>query len=479
MISAQPSILLRTDSYKVSHWMQFPEGMDKSFYYIESRGGKYNETMVAGLHYATAILAQGVTITDVNEAREFYSAHFGQDIFNYEGWKRIVEERDGKIPVRIRAVPEGIVVPVRNVLATIETDEGFGDVAGFLETFLLRAMWYPTTVATISFSSKVQILHWLRTTMVGTDEDLYGVLNFRLHDFGARGVSSGESAQIGGLSHLYNFMGTDTVESLWLARKLFATDMAGYSIPAREHSTTTCYLREGEYDAFMNSVENFGGGLFAVVIDSYSTKAALEWLTTNQTFIDKLTEKGGVCVLRPDSGDPLEMVMLALDTVAKNVGHTVNEKGYKVLDPRFRVIQGDGVDGDAIVRILQWMCEVRKYSAENLAFGMGGGLLQHCDRDTQRFAMKCSAMRVNGEWRDVYKSPETDPQKRSKAGRLDLILTDEGRYETVVLGNEQLAHPKSAMMTVFEFGERTNLQLLSDIRKLSDLQAEVRAKNLK
>ena len=461
------NLLLMTDSYKVSHWLQFPEGMERSFYYVESRGGEYDEIMVAGVHYLTAILKQGVTFADVLEADEFYQAHFGQEIFHKEGWLDIVTKFGGKLPVTIRAIPEGVVVPVKNAILTIETEDGFGWLAGYLETLILRAIWYPTTVATISFESKKAIHEAMELTCDLDSETRKIIEGFRLHDFGARGVSSGESAAIGGLAHLYNFKGSDTVEGIKLARTLFSEDMAGYSIPAREHSTTTCYLREGEYEAFMNSVENFGGGLFAVVIDSYSTRKALDWLTTNERFLEALTEKGGTCVLRPDSGLPIDMVMLCLDFVWNKVGGSVNQKGYKVLDPRFRVIQGDGVDGDAIKRIISWCILGKKYSMENLAFGMGGGLLQHCDRDTQRFAMKCSAMKVNGEWRDVYKSPETDPSKKSKAGRLDTITDDEGNIKTVVI-DDNPDYSRSIMKTFFYNGMRMNLQTLDDIRKISD-----------
>ncbi len=336
------NLALMVDSYKVTHWEQFPEGMEKSFYYVESRGGFYDETMVAGVHYLTAILENGITIEEVEYANEFFKLHFGEERFNYEGWMYIAKELNGKLPIRIRSANEGCVIPVKNVLLTIEnTVDGFGWLCGYLETMILRAIWYPTTVATISFNSRVVLQQALldSSDLRGIDAEM--CLGFRLHDFGARGVSSGESAGVGGITHLYNFLGSDTVEAAELARRLFGEDMAAFSIPAREHSTTTCYLREGEYEAFMNSARKFGGGLFAVVIDSYSTRAALEWLTTNEEFIKIITEKGGTCVLRPDSGSPIDMVKLCLSTVAENVGFEYNTKGYKVLDNRFRVIQGD------------------------------------------------------------------------------------------------------------------------------------------
>ncbi|QAY02160.1 nicotinamide phosphoribosyltransferase [Vibrio phage VspSw_1] len=468
------NICLATDSYKVSHWLQFPQGMNRSHYYIESRGGVYDEVMVAGVKYLTSILKRGVTKKQVLKAQRYWNLHFGQDLFNIDGWMRIVDELGGKLPVRIRAAKEGDVIPVKNVLFTIEsTVDGFGWLPGYLETMLLRGLWYPTTTATISFKAKRFIKEYLdmSTDLVGDAYDM--ALKTRLHDFGARGVSSAESAGIGGMGHLYNFMGTDTIEATLLVEFLYGVEMSGISIPAREHSTTTCYLRDGEDEAFMNSIENFGGGVFAIVIDSYSTDDALRRILDPSGALHKaLREKGGVCVLRPDSGEPIDMVMKCMNAVWNTVGGEVNSKGYKVLDSQYRVIQGDGVDGPAIERILNWMVGVKKFSAENLAFGMGGGLLQHCDRDTQKFAMKCSAMEVDGVWRDVFKAPETDPSKKSKAGRLDLVYRG-GKYETVVLGDTDVRHPSSALRTVFEDGQvfEENFRTFQDIRMASDSYA--------
>jgi nicotinamide phosphoribosyltransferase len=466
------NLILAVDSYKLTHWMQFPKGLDKSFYYIEARPhGLYKELMIAGQHYLTKILEKGVTIQDVLEARDFSFKHFQSDVFNYKGWMDIATRLGGKLPITVRAVPEGMLVPEGHAILTVETHEGFGWLAGHLETFLLRAIWFPTTVATVSFSCKKILAQAMKDTSDLSGMAAYMCEQTRLHDFGPRGVSSAESSAIGGLAHLYNYLGSDNLEAIVLARTLFSEGMAGISIPAREHSTTTCYLRDGETEAFMNSVRNFGGGTFAVVIDSYSTDNALKWLTTNKEFLKMLTEKGGTCVLRPDSGSPVDMVMRCLRAVADNVGFAINSKGYKVLDKRFRVIQGDGVTGEEIKSIVQWAMYENKFSMENLTFGMGGGLLQHFDRDTQRFAMKCSAMRINGEWIEVFKAPETDPSKTSKGGRLDLICDEDEEFHTVVLQDEETHLDNSVLKVIFDGGERLNLQSFCEIRTSSTVYA--------
>lgn len=463
------NLIVTTDSYKFSHWKQFPEGLDFTEYYVESRGGVYDQVMLAGVDYICHILSQGVTVDDVEAARNLVKEHFGRDLLNYEGWMKIATELGGKLPLEIRSAPEGTIIPTKNVLLTVKnTVEGFGWLQGHFEPLILRGIWYPTTVATQSFFVKNVVSEYLEKT---TDDNVIPlVLHSRLHDFGSRGASSSETAAIGGAAHLYNFKGTDTFESLIYLKEMYGGDIAGYSIPAREHSTTTIYLREFEDEAFLNSIKEFGDGYYACVIDSYDYEDALERITTGK-IKNAIIASGGTFVIRPDSGVPVEVVMKALRTVEKNVGVTYNSKGYKVLHPSYRVIQGDGVDPLEILRILNWM-EGSKYSAENIVFGMGGGLLQQIDRDTQRFAMKCSAAIIDGEYRGVSKDPKTDPGKKSKEGFLDLIDKGSG-LETVSTTEIGKVHQNSIFKTYFKDGVILFKNTLEDVRFKSDLYAKM------
>ncbi|CAL9989063.1 nicotinamide phosphoribosyl transferase [Vibrio phage D480] len=479
-IGASTNIVTAVDSYKVSHWSQFPRGLEISQYYVESRGGKFDKIMVDGIARMCRILEKGVSKGDVAYAKRLFKKHFGSEVFNDKGFDIIVNELNGKLPIKIRAVKEGIVVPTKHPILTVEnTDSRFGWLPGYLETFVLRAIWYPTTVATISFEVKKIIRQYMKKTV---DDELIPQLEpFKLHDFGARGVSSAESAAIGGSSHLKNFLGTDTVEALVDVEELYGDDLedfiAGFSIPAREHSTTTIYKKMGEDLAFLNSIDQWGGGLYACVMDSYDYEAAMERVSTGR-FKELIISKGGTFIARPDSGVPVDVVMKGLEILGKNVGYTVNSKGYKVLHPSYRIIQGDGVNIEEIRRILDFM-EAKGWSAENIAFGMGGGLLQQSDRDTQRFAMKMSAAIINGEYVSVFKMPKTDPSKASKAGFLDLIAVkpDEPNpaargYVTVSTESyESRVHPNSVMVTVFEDGETVYDFSLAEARHFSDEQA--------
>ena len=398
------NIILNTDSYKTSHWLQYPPGTQYVFSYIESRGGDYEQTLVYGLQiFLKEVLSKGVTQEDVNQAEKVLTAHGVP--FNKEGWEYIVNEHDGKLPVRIKSVPEGTVVPIKNVLLTIEnTDPKCFWLTSYLETALLRAFWYPTTVATVSW----RIKQLIKKYMVETGGDLTG-LPFKLHDFGARGVSSQESARVGGSAHLANFMGTDTIAGTICAMEIYNTEMPAFSIPAAEHSTITCWGKENEEAAFRNMLEQYkSNGILAVVSDSYDIYNAAEELW-GKKLRQEVIDSGAIVVVRPDSGHPATVVSNLLEILDSKFGSVINDKGYKLLN-NVRIIQGDGINENSIKEILE-KAKGLGYCADNLAFGMGGALLQHMDRDTQQWAMKCSAMCINGQWRDIYKDPVTDSGK--------------------------------------------------------------------
>jgi nicotinamide phosphoribosyltransferase len=392
---------------------QYPANTTGVFSYIESRGGHYDSTVFFGLQgFIKEYLLKPITQADIDIADEILTAH-GLP-FNREGWEYILDKHDGYLPVVIKAIPEGTVVPVKNVLATIEnTDPECFWLTTWLETSLLRAIWYPTTVATQSKQIKNVITDYLKKS--GTPESV----SFKLHDFGGRGVSSFESAGIGGAAHLVNFMGTDTVSGLLYAREYYNAAIAGFSIPAAEHSTITSWGREHEVDAYRNMLKQFAkpGSIVAVVSDSYDVYNAAEKLW-GEELRQEVIDSGATIVIRPDSGDPLVVCRELVKILDSKFGSTINEKGYRVLN-NVRLIQGDGVNESTIKTILGDFL-IHGYSADNIAFGMGGALLQRLDRDTQKFAMKASAACIDGVWRDVQKDPITDPGKKSKAGRVTL-----------------------------------------------------------
>jgi nicotinamide phosphoribosyltransferase len=418
-IDIADNLILLTDSYKVSHYRQYPPGTQRVYSYFESRGGRFDTVVFFGLQYYLDRYLSGAVITRerIDAAETFLAPHFDRPgLFNRAGWEHILHAHGGRLPVRIRAVPEGTPVPVRNVLLTIEnTDPACFWLTNYLETLIVQ-LWYGCSVATLSREMKRLILSFLARSGDPASID------FKLHDFGFRGTSSVESAAVGAAAHLVNFRGTDTLVGCLLAARLYDAGMAGFSIPAAEHSTLTAWGREHEVDAFRNMLTQFPAGDVAVVSDSYDIFHACRELWGG-ALRDAVRARDGTVVVRPDSGDPPQTVLQVLNILGERFGTSTNQKGYRLLPPQLRVIQGDGIDYDEMQRILSTIAQ-HGWSADNVSFGIGGALLQKLNRDTQQFAFKCSSVVVDGKARDVFKTPVGDASKASKPGRLKLVRRD-------------------------------------------------------
>lgn len=437
------SIFGATDSYKYSHSVQYPKDMINLSAYMSSRGGMYDKLVFFGLQYVLKErLSKPITREQVDVAAAFATAHgepFPLDMFNH-----ILDVHGGKLPLKIWALPEGSITSPHQPLLVVEsTDPKCASLVGFIEPIILRC-WYPITVSSRSRQIKQIIMRYLTETADNPTAEI----QFKLHDFGARGASSEQSSGIGGMAHLVNFMGTDTIMGALFAQAYYNMPsdwMAGYSIPAAEHSTITSWGRDHEIDAYRNMLDNFAkpGAILAVVSDSYDVFNAIENMWGGE-LCERVEASGATLVIRPDSGDPKTVVMQCLDIMKGKFKYTHNSKGYLVFD-HVRIIQGDGVDEQSVQEILQAMKDAG-YSASNIAFGMGGALLQGVNRDTCKFAYKASAMQTtDGQWHAFSKDPITDPGKKSHAGRVDV----------------------TGMHLVFDGGQLVNETTFNDVRALA------------
>jgi nicotinamide phosphoribosyltransferase len=472
------SLILKSDSYKFTHNPQYPKGTTKVISYLESRGGIFDNTVFYGLQFLLKKHFEGVVVTrqDVDKAKKIIDNHIGPNIFNYEGWLRIVNVHGGKIPIRIKAVPEGTVLKTSNVLMTVEnTDEELPWITNFCESILLQ-LWYPITVSTLSREIKKNIIKYLKKTTSYSKEEIQNLCKFSLNDFGYRGASSDESAAIGGSAHIVNFSGSDNISAIDLIMTYYNTDeMLAFSIPASEHSTITSWGEENEVKAYENMLDAYPTGIRACVSDSYNILRACEELWGGQ-LRDKVLNLNGRLVIRPDSGDPVQTLKKVFNILWDKFGGRTNSKGFKVIDEHVRVIQGDGVNYESIIEILDMMVE-EGFSAENIVFGMGGALLQKVDRDTQKFAFKCCSITINGEERDVQKHPlEVDKYgnivksfKTSKKGHLKLIETVNG-FETV---QEAKDDEGDVMVKVFENGHLLVDYNFQEIRQRAEINFDV------
>lgn len=467
-MKTEDNIILMADAYKYSHHKLYYPGTDKIYSYLESRGGEFSETVFFGLQYFLKKYLEGIVITKqkIDEAEKIMNQVFGRtDVFDRARFEYIINKYEGKLPVRIKAVPEGSIVPVNNVLMTIEnTNPNCFWLTNFLETLLMQ-VWYPSTVSTLSKEIKLIVEEYYNDTAsysakAGTE--------FVLNDFGFRGASSLESAALGGAAHLVNFRGSDTVAGSVLARDYYHTQTVyGLSVPATEHSICTLLGEEGELKIFKHVLKTFPTGIVACVSDSYNIfRACSEYWGTDLKKL--ILNREGTLVIRPDSGDPVFTILRVFDILLDKFGYTLNEKGYKVLPPQVRVLQGDGINLNSI-RALFAALKVNGISAENLLLGMGGALLQKVDRDTQKFAFKCSYAELNGKGVNVQKHPvELDELgnlrqsfKKSKAGRLKLIRTEEG-YKTV--SENELPEYKDMLQIVFENGKLLKEENFEQVR---------------
>ncbi len=469
------NIITRTDSYKLNHWNQYPKGTEYVYSYFESRkGAKYDETVFFGLQaILTTIAGAVVTREGIDSAEKLCKAHFGSDTyFNREMWEHILKNRGGKLPVRIKAVPEGMPVTVNNILMSVEnTDPLCFSLTNALES-LLTHVWYPSTVASLSRNLKKIYKNYFD----GTADSDAGLI-FMLHDFGYRGVSSDESAVLGGAAHLVNFMGTDTVPAIEFIVDFYKgnADYTGiaYSVAATEHSIMTSLGREGEETVVQNLLNEYPTGILSCVADSYNYYNFVEHFV-GKVFKDQILAREGVFVIRPDSitnthKTPEELCLWTLDSLWKTIGGTTNKKGHKVINPKVRILWGDGIDTDGIAQILH-TAETHGYSIENFAtFGMGGGLLQKVNRDTQRFAFKSSAQCRDGVWHDIWKDP-LDQTKASKRGKLKLVRlknlvdTRTNKPVYVTLNANDATEHEDILQVVFENGEIVKDYTFDEVR---------------
>ncbi|KAF7246745.1 Nicotinamide phosphoribosyltransferase [Varanus komodoensis] len=585
---AEFNILLATDSYKVgetndgqvTHYKQYPPNTSKVYSYFECREKKtenskfrkvkYEETVFYGLQYILNKYLKGKVVTKekIQEAKEVYKEHFQDDVFNETGWNYILEKYEGCLPIEIKAVPEGCVIPRGNVLFTVEnTDPDCYWLTNWIETILVQS-WYPITVATNSREQKKILAKYL----LETSGSLEG-LEYKLHDFGYRGVSSQEetlqgqmnlltalrlyslmqrsgsllcyvnlclddatglasslswsnmqgvapcmlpqlrlefdrialqgtnpactvgtkknkkvafapvrqtgrageliTAGIGASAHLVNFKGTDTVAGIALIKKYYGTKdpVPGYSIPAAEHSTITAWGKDHEKDAFEHIVTQFSSVPVSVVSDSYDIYNACEkiWGEDLRHLIESRSAEAPL-IIRPDSGNPLDTVLKVLEILGKKFPITENEKGYKVLPPYIRIIQGDGVDINTLQEMVEGMKQ-KRWSIENIAFGSGGALLQKLTRDFLNCSFKCSYVVTNGLGVNVFKDPVADPNKRSKKGRLSLHRTPNGHFVTLEEGKGDLEeYGQDLLHTVFKNGVVMKSYSFDEVRKNARLK---------
>ena len=305
------------------------------------------------------------------------------------------------------------------------TDEKCYWLTNYVESLFMK-MWASITIATSSF--------YMRNMLdVFSDRTGKHDTKFKMHDFGYRGVSSEESAGILGMSHLTSFYGSDNVLSINYIKEcgVYSCDenyMPAFSVPASEHSIATSYGKENEKEYLIHMLKTFPKGIVSVVADSYNVFDFCKMIVDDDEIYQMVMEREGTLVIRPDSGEPIRLIKECLDILCSRECQ-LTERGFKLLPNNIRILQSDGIDIHTTFDIL-YNLEKYSYASDNIVFGSGGGLLQKFNRDTNKFAIKCSSVIINGKQIDVQKNPITDSGKKFKKGYLKLVKDDNG-YRTL------------------------------------------------
>ncbi len=473
--------LLATDVYKMGHMEQYAPGVTKVVSYLMARSDKnYGYTVWFGLqHYLSTYL--GRTLTE-EMGREFIKnkkailglakATGGTAKESEEKIMRLC--RLGKIPIEIKAVREGQIVPVKNAIMTItNTLPEFYWCVGFFESLILK-IWDAITTASCSFEYRRLVDKYFENTV---DEDMYFLKDYMVHDFGYRGCSTEEQAVITGTAHLLSFKGSDTVPAREYAIRMYGADPTKEimsSVPASEHSVMCSFGREDELLGFRNMLRLYPEGIVSIVSDTYNVYIVLTDFAN--TLKSEILSRDGKVVFRPDSGNPEYIICGdptaeegsnewkgAIRLLDETFGSTINSKGFRVLNPKVGLIYGDGMYLARYGRTLKRLMEMG-YAASNLVIGVGGILRNH-SRDTLGFALKAIYVEIDGHPVEIEKDPVTDSKKKSHKGLVGLFLDENGEYVTRDRLTEYEERVENLLEVVFRNGESLIVENFETIRE--------------
>jgi len=438
--------ILLKDGYKVGHKFQYPENTTLVYSNLtprKSRSAGADEIVFFGLQY----FIKEYLIRQFDEhffkrpkaevlkayARRL-DAYLGKDSITYQ---HIAELHDlGYLPLEIKALPEGSLVPMRVPVFTIKnTLPGFFWLTNMLETVLSAVLWKPSTSATTAFQYLRTFTTYAEET-VGEDKSF---IPWQGHDFSFRGMSGIEDAVISGAGHLLSFTGTDTIPAIDFLEQYYNADcereLIGGSVPATEHSVMCMGTQDDEVGTFQRLInEVYPSGIVSIVSDTWDFwQVITEFLPKLK---DKILARNGKVVIRPDSGDPVKIIIGdedapagspefkgAIECMWEIFGGTITSKGYKLLDGHIGLIYGDSITTERQTAILEGL-KKKGFASYNVVLGIGSYTYEYVTRDTFGFAMKATYGEVNGVGRDIFKDPKTDDGTKKSAKGLMQVFRD-------------------------------------------------------
>jgi nicotinamide phosphoribosyltransferase len=488
--------LFLTDGYKTGHHQQYPKGTTLVYSNFTPRSNKYAPKGCDQL----VSFGQQMVVKQIHEAfeKDFFSQpkdvvcgemkrelslylNTDYDVSHFEALHDL-----GYLPIAVKSIEEGSLVPMRVPVLTIyNTHPDFYWITNYLETIISNLLWKPMTSATIAHTYRKVLTEWQEKT----DAERAWFIDWQGHDFSMRGLDSIDATISSGLGHLTSFSGSDSLPAIFGARKFYNEEgfVAG-SVNATEHSVMCAGSKEDEVGTFRNLMETYPTGILSIVSDTWDLwKVCTEHIVTLK---EEILARDGKVVIRPDSGDPVDIIcgtedytrsklsyedvkdMPASHPSAKGViellwdvfGGTINEQGYKVLDSHIGAIYGDSITIERANEICTRL-EAKGFASTNIVLGVGSFTYQFNTRDTFGFAMKATYVEVNGEGREIFKDPITDDGiKKSAKGLLRVAKNEDGEitlFDQVNWYDES----KGMLKTIYLNGQFENQTTLTEIRE--------------
>jgi nicotinamide phosphoribosyltransferase len=489
--------LFLTDGYKTGHHQQYPKGTTLVYSNFTPRSLKHapkhcNEIVSFGQQMVMKIIHEAFETDFFSQPKDVVCGEMKRELSMYLNTDYDVSHFEalhdlGYLPIKVKAIEEGTVVPAKVPVLTIyNTVPEFYWITNYLETIISNLLWKPVTSATIAHNYRKVLTSWQEKT----DAERGWFIDWQGHDFSMRGLDSIDATISSGIGHLTSFSGSDSLPAIYGARKYYGeTGFIAGSVNATEHSVMCAGGKEDEIDTFRRLLDTYPTGILSVVSDTWDLwKVCTEHVVTLK---EEIMNRDGKLVIRPDSGDPVDIlcgklfplgVTLAGSQISESkgvvellwdvFGGTINEQGYKVLDSHIGAIYGDSITIDRADEICRRL-EAKGFASTNVVLGIGSFTYQYNTRDTFGFAMKATYVEVNKpkfdgdfnpEGREIFKDPITDDgTKKSATGLLCVKKDLDGNYyliDKVTWAGEQTGDLKA----IYEDGVFYNPTTLTEIR---------------
>ena len=480
--------LFLTDGYKTGHHQQYPKGTTLVYSNFTPRSNKYapkgcEEVVSFGQQMIMTQIHEAFTNEFFNRPKDEVCGEMKRELSMYLNTDYDVAHFEalhdlGYLPIAVKAIPEGTLVPIKVPVLTIyNTHPDFYWITNYLETIISNLLWKPITSATIAHQYRKVLTSWQEKT----DAERGWFIDWQGHDFSMRGMDSVDAVISSGLGHLTSFHGSDSLPAIYGARKFYKeTEFVAGSVNATEHSVMCAGTKDDEVGTFRNLMETYPTGILSIVSDTWDLwKVCTEHVVTLK---EEIMARDGKVVIRPDSGDPVDIICglnthsdmysaeQAMHPSFKGViellwdvfGGTVNEQGYKVLDSHIGAIYGDSITIDRADEICKRLAS-KGFASTNIVLGVGSFTYQYNTRDTFGFAMKATYVEVEGEGREIFKDPITDDgTKKSATGLLHVtkVMNDYVLIDKVTWGEEA----GGELRVIYQNGQFENQTTLTEIR---------------